>query len=156
MAERSGPALLIPPPLVFAAACGAMYALHRFIPASRLDFPYAENIGLVIGLMGLLLFLMAGAGFVSRKTTVSPHHPEKTSALVTDGVYSISRNPMYLGMALLTLAFAAIALQPLGLILLAAAIWYITRFQIIPEENVLAEKFGKDYTAYRAKVRRWI
>ena len=156
MADRTGPALLIPPPLVFAATWAAMYAPYRFAPVSRVDVPFAENIGLVVGLMGLLILLMAGASFVARKTTVSPHHPEKTSALVTDGIYAISRNPMYLGMALLTLAIAAVLLQPLGLVLLAGAIWYITRYQIIPEETVLAEKFGEDYAAYCAKVRRWI
>ena len=156
MAERTGPALLVPPPLVFASTWMVMYLTYRFIPASRLDVPLAENIGLVIGLMGLLLLLFAGAGFVSRKTTVSPHHPEKTTALVTDGVYGLSRNPMYLGLALLTLAMSALLLQPLGLVLLAGAIWYITRFQIIPEETVLAEKFGEDYADYRAQVRRWV
>ena len=76
--------------------------------------------------------------------------------LVTDGIYAHSRNPMYVGQALLLAAWAvwlAHALAPLGAV---AFVLYITRFQILPEERALAARFGDDWRAYRARVRRWL
>ncbi|MCI4646093.1 MAG: isoprenylcysteine carboxylmethyltransferase family protein [Hyphomonadaceae bacterium] len=148
--------LLVPPPLVFALAIFLTWATGAPFPGTQLPWPILRNIGLAVGILGGLVLLMAGAGFLARKTTVSPHRPDKTSTLVTDGVYLISRNPMYLGMALGTLAAALMLRQPVGLIWLALAMGYITWFQILPEEAALTEKFGADFEAYKKRVRRWI
>lgn len=148
--------LLIPPPLVFALAILLSWAAGALFPMTRLDWPLLANIGLAVGILGALVLLMAGAGFMARKTTVNPHHPDRTSQLVTDGIYLLSRNPMYLGMALVTLAAALIFRQPLGLVFLAAAMGWITWFQILPEEAALKAKFGPEFEAYTKRVRRWI
>ena len=72
------------------------------------------------------------------------------------GLYRFTRNPMYLGM-LTWLAGWGIYLGSLSpLIMLPVFIWVLTVQQIIPEETVLAEKFGDDYLAYKQKVRRWL
>jgi protein-S-isoprenylcysteine O-methyltransferase Ste14 len=76
--------------------------------------------------------------------------------LVSTGVYSFTRNPMYLGMALVLLAWAAYlssAWSLLGPLLFAL---YITRFQIVPEERVLDRLFGTSFAAYKKCVRRWL
>lgn len=103
----------------------------------------------IFGVWGLI-------AFYRHSTSVNPHKPQHTSSLVTSGVYRVSRNPMYL--ALLFGLFAAVfywgniysALVPL------LFIWYMNEFQIKPEEEVLAEKFGSDWEEYSNEVRRWI
>jgi len=148
--------LLIPPPLVFLLAIILTYAGKRVLPSMRVDLPLMPNVGLALAALGVLLALLAVSGFVSRRTTVSPHHPEKSSALVTDGVYAFTRNPMYLALALIAAGCALMQAAPLGLVFVAGAIWYITRYQIRPEEEALSETFGAEFDAYRKRVRRWI
>jgi protein-S-isoprenylcysteine O-methyltransferase Ste14 len=94
--------------------------------------------------------------FRRAKTTVNPLKPETSASLVSTGVYSFTRNPMYLGMALVLLAWAAYLASPWALAGPALFALYITRFQIIPEERVLARLFGTSFAEYRKRVRRWL
>ena len=99
-------------------------------------------------LLGLLAFFRRG-------TTINPLRPAKASALVTGGIYRITRNPMYVGMAFLLAGWAVWlgALWPfLGPVLFVA---YLTRFQILPEERILRGKFA-EFDAYATRVRRWL
>ncbi|VEJ29982.1 Putative protein-S-isoprenylcysteine methyltransferase [Rothia dentocariosa] len=90
-----------------------------------------------------------------------PHHsepvrPERTVNIVSSGIYRLSRNPMYLGMACILTGWAVWLWQVqavLGVVLFVA---WITRFQIIPEERILTQKFGTEYRHYRQQVRRWV
>ena len=148
--------LLIPPPLVFLLAIILTYAGKRVFPAMHVDLPLIPNVGLALAALGVLLALLAIAGFVARRTTVSPHHPERSSTLVTDGVYAFTRNPMYLALALVAAGCALMQAAPLGLVFVAGAIWYITQFQIKPEEEALNQIFGSEFEAYKKQVRRWI
>lgn len=107
------------------------------------------SIGAAFDLLGLIAFRRA-------KTTLNPLRPDKASALVTGSIYRITRNPMYVGLALLLIAWAVYlsALWPfLGP---AIFVFYIDRFQITPEERVMRGKFGAEYAAYAARVRRWL
>ncbi len=115
------------------------------IPGGRGD----SRRGVACDLLGVLAFRAS-------RTTVNPLKPERASALVTGGIYRVTRNPMYLGMTLLLLAWAIqlSALLPfLGPVVFVA---YITRFQIEPEERTLRRVFGDGYTAYARQVRRWL
>ena len=94
--------------------------------------------------------------FRQRRTTVNPLKPENTSALVTHGVYRITRNPMYVGLAWLLLAWAFWLGSPWGLLAPVALVAYLTRFQILPEERVLRAHFGAEFDAYAQRVRRWL
>lgn len=156
MNKSPGMALKIPPPLVFLAAIIGTYALKLLVPAARMDIGVLANVGLALALLGLLLALLAISEFRQQKTTINPHRPDNSTALVTGGVFALSRNPMYLALALVSGGAVLMQAAPVGLVFVAGAIWYITRFQIIPEEAALAQKFGEDYAAYRARVRRWI
>ena len=106
-------------------------------------------VGLGFDVLGLLAFQRA-------RTTVNPLRPGKASALVATGVYRITRNPMYVGMALLLCAWAVV----LGFLAALAGplvfVLFITRFQIVPEERVLSAKFGENYTRFCQQVRRWL
>ena len=88
--------------------------------------------------------------------TVSPLDPEQTEHFVSDGVYRFSRNPMYAGLGCWLVAWAGYLAHPLPWLFLAAFVAYMTWFQIMPEERVLAQKFGAEYESYCWRVRRWL
>ena len=90
------------------------------------------------------------------RTTVNPLRPEKASSLVTSGIFRLTRNPMYLGLALIVAAAAAWYGNLLGGFVVPMFVLYINRFQIVPEERALAAKFGTAFDAYRSRTRRWI
>jgi len=148
--------LKIPPPAVFLAAVLLLVAGHWFVPALSFVFPGQVSIALLLGLAGIVPGLQAVLEFVARKTTINPTAPETATTLVTGGIYRISRNPMYLGLVCLLLA-AAVFWGTLTVIAVAPAfVWFITEFQIKPEENSLRQVFGADYETYLSDVRRWI
>jgi protein-S-isoprenylcysteine O-methyltransferase Ste14 len=82
--------------------------------------------------------------------------PASASSLVSSGVYRITRNPMYVGVLLVLVAWATFLAAPLALPGPLAFVLYIGRFQIAPEEAVLGKLFGAEYAEYKAKVRRWL
>jgi protein-S-isoprenylcysteine O-methyltransferase Ste14 len=146
----------VPPPVVAVIAAAGMWVLASYWPMVRFEVPAPALIGLTVALIGGLI---AGAGartIRQAKTTVSPLHPDKTSSIVTRGIYGYTRNPMYVGLVFVLLGcfvgFGGMS-AALGLV---AFILYITRFQIEAEERILEAKFGKDYVAYKARVRRWL
>ena len=79
-----------------------------------------------------------------------------TSTLVTTGIFRISRNPMYLSLTLWLLAWSLFCGTFWGLLVVVAFVVYLTEFQIKPEEQFLAQKFGQAYLEYKQSVRRWI
>lgn len=93
--------------------------------------------------------------FIIARTTYKPHQPERTSVLVTSGVYRWSRNPMYLGLVLLLVALYIALRAWWGLLLVPLFALWLQRFQISVEERVLKERFGAEYQAYCKRVRRW-
>lgn len=145
----------IPPPLVALFVAAAMWL-------ATLGLDVADYLGVMRWPLVIVFLALGGlaplgvAQFARAKTTVNPLNIAKASALVTTGVFGWTRNPMYLGMASVLVAWALFLSVPwvmLGPGLFAA---FITRFQIIPEEHVMAAKFGAEYEVYRARVRRWI
>lgn len=146
----------LPPPLVM-LACGAVaWVAARLLPALAIDVPARMPLAIVVAVVALSIELAAAALFFRRRTTVNPLKPDTATQLIVGGLNRFSRNPMYVGQALLLAAWAlwlAHALAPLGAI---AFVLYITRFQILPEERALAARFGDDWRAYRARVRRWL
>src|SRR6185312_11178713 len=94
--------------------------------------------------------------FRKAKTTKNPMKPQAASSLVTAGVYQRTRNPMYLGLLLVLLGLALYLWSAWSLLGPIFFVMYISRFQIEPEERALATLFGSEYSAYKAKVRRWL
>lgn len=147
---------MIPPPVYVLAIAGIMWWLDKSWPV----FVWLDNslnmLGLVIIVIAALLDLWSLGLFVRSKTTVNPMKPVNTNKLVLDGMYKITRNPMYLGM-LIALTGWWIYLGSLSpLFMLPVFVWLLTVQQIIPEEAVLEEKFGAEYLSYKQRVRRWI
>jgi protein-S-isoprenylcysteine O-methyltransferase Ste14 len=146
----------IPPPLVAAAIAFAMWPLSSLLPKVAAPENARLAIAITVALIGIAFALAGAIAFRRAKTTVNPLHPEQTTALVVAGVYRISRNPMYAGMLLCLLAWAIYLASPLSLAGPLAFIFFINRFQIGPEEKILAEKFGEAFERYRASARRWL
>ncbi len=96
------------------------------------------------------------AAFRASRTTINPLKLDHASALVTGGVYRVTRNPMYVGVMLLLLAWGIYLSSLLSLAGLPVFVMYITRFQIQPEERVLRNIFGEKYSSYEKRVRRWL
>lgn len=145
----------IPPPLV-GLACGlAMWGLSRLAPAIAMSdaMRYVLAVGLV--LLGFAIALSGVVSFRRARTTVNPLRPDAASELVTGGVYRFTRNPMYLGMLLVLVGWAAFLASPLALLGAAAFAFFIDRFQIRPEERALRAVFGESFNAYASRVRRW-
>jgi protein-S-isoprenylcysteine O-methyltransferase Ste14 len=148
--------LKIPPPVVALLIAAAMWGIASVAPSAGVPAPIRLVAAIAIALAGLATAVSGAVAFRRAKTTTSPSKPETTSALVTSGVYRFTRNPMYVGVTLVLLAWAVFLSSIWTLLGPMAFTLYITRFQIIPEERVLAGLFGAAYSAYQAKVRRWI
>jgi protein-S-isoprenylcysteine O-methyltransferase Ste14 len=146
----------IPPPVVAVLVLPAMWLLSNLLP--RVEAAPGARVALAIGIAAIgLAFSLAGAlAFRRAKTTVNPLHPERATALVTHGVYRVTRNPMYVGLMLGLLAWAVFLASPLSLAGPVLFIVYINRFQIEPEESALKAKFGAVYEQYKATARRWL
>lgn len=148
--------LKIPPPLVALACAVCMYAISQWIPDWRWNWPYKLHLGIAVALTGIAFDLLGVLAFYRAKTTVNPLKPSGTSSIVQHGVYRITRNPMYLGMLLVLTGYALYLSHLLAFLLLPVFVAYLTRFQIMPEERILQEKFGAAYSSYASRVRRWI
>ncbi|MEP1441871.1 MAG: isoprenylcysteine carboxylmethyltransferase family protein [Hyphomicrobiales bacterium] len=147
--------LVIPPPVQGVIAAVIMWAIAKFVPALNTPFNGSLKLAIVVGAFGLAIEFAALFMFLRAKTTVSPLSPQKTESLVINGLYKYSRNPMYLGLAFLLIAYAVWLSNPLSTLVLLGFVWWITKFQIEPEEEVLREKFGNEYIEYQDRVGRW-
>ena len=146
----------VPPPLIALAGAALIYAGAQWLPQANLRVPGQAIAALVFLFAGLTLELHSVTAFFKRKTTITPLNPEKASALVTDGFYRFTRNPMYLGMALLLCAVMLWTGSLTGLLVIPLFAWILTQVQIKPEEAALERIFGDDYRSYKARVRRWM
>jgi protein-S-isoprenylcysteine O-methyltransferase Ste14 len=146
----------IPPPIVGLLTGLGMWAVARVTPVIVPPHALRWGVAGALVLAGLMLTAPAVMAFARAHTTVNPLTPDAATALVTGGVYRITRNPMYLGMALALLGFTVFLAAPAALIGPVAFVAYITRFQIVPEERVMRAKFGAAFEEYAGRVRLWI
>ena len=149
-------ALKVPPVAQVIITAAAMYGVSKMVPALTFSLNGSTALAVGLGVMGMSLGVMGVTQFRKAQTTPNPQALEKVSSLVTSGIYRYSRNPMYLGLVLSLLGWAFYLSHFLAFVLLPIFILYMTRFQIQPEEQMMARKFGKTYQAYLNKVRRWI
>ncbi|MFB2862181.1 methyltransferase family protein [Aeromonas sp. MdU4] len=143
--------LRVPPPLIFMLCAASMWWLKGETQGGRAAIVLLALLIMVGAIMGFGALLR----FRRHQTTVSPTRPHHTRYLVTDGVYRISRNPMYFGLFCWLAAWACY----LGGLWVwcgpALLLGWLTRFQIMPEERLLQARFGEEYAHYCQRVRRW-
>lgn len=147
--------LKIPPIFVFLFFGGIMYMLAKFLPVGHFDFFGRSYLMVALLVTAVLIGLVSLFQFYKSKTTIDPTKPGKVSKLVTNGIYAYSRNPMYLGVLMILLAFGIYLGNAFNVLTAAGFVAYINRFQIIPEERILLKIFGKEYSQYCVLVRRW-
>ncbi len=148
--------LRIPPAVVALIAAIGIWWLAGWASSLSSDIPFRKPLaalliaaGFVAGFAGIFTFRVA-------HTTVDPRHPGAARVLVTGGIYRYTRNPMYVGIVLVLLAWVVFLGNILSLLMVALFVVYLNRFQIIPEERALAENFGEQFLQYQKRVRRWI
>lgn len=167
-ANRDIPGVIAPPPLIYLGFLFLGWALAKLgaQPAAveagfgwlsagfGLTVEARRAIALVLIIGGLLFDGMAAGLFRRRGTAVEPWKP--STALIVEGPYRFTRNPIYLGFAI-TFVGLAIAMDSwIALLMLLPCIAVVDRFVIAREERYLAARFGANYEAYRQKVRRWL
>lgn len=156
MSGRDHPGVIAPPPLIYLGFLLGGWGLGRLAGLPSIGGEAVARVavaGLLIG-FGLALELWAIGAFRRRRTAVQPWKP--STALVAEGPYRFSRNPIYLGFAVTYLGLALALNSWLALALLAPCLLVVDRGVIAREERYLSAKFGASYDAYRARVRRWI
>jgi len=120
----------------------------------------SEHVRLVLlvsfALLGSIIIGIGALAFKQAQTTVNPTKPETSSSLVNIGIFSVTRNPMYVGMVAWLIGWLCFLASPLTICFIFGFILYMNRFQIIPEERILTTLFKQDYIDYCAQVRRWL
>ena len=148
--------LKIPPPVVTALLAVMMWGISLVTPPFEVPGLIRVVVAALLVLTGACISIAGVVAFQRAKTTVNPMKPETTSALVESGIYRRSRNPMYVGILFMLVAWAIFLSSAWALIGPAVFVLYINRFQIEPEERVLASLFGAAYADYKSAVRRWL
>jgi len=144
----------IPPPVV-TFICGIVIYFSKSIFNQFLS--YSNNtVSLFLLISGFVVFISAVQSFRKQKTTVNPLEPRQASSLVTSGIFKFSRNPMYLGMLIILLSISFKFNLIGGIITSLFFYFFITKFQIVPEEAAMNELFGNQFIDYCKKTRRWI
>ncbi len=148
--------LKVPPIVLVFITALAMY----FSPNPIVYFTIDKEVVLYLtrGLFVLSSSIVVAGIYCFKKanTSVDPVNPNKSSVLVDFGIYKFTRNPMYLGFAIMLLAMAIKMQTLIALLWLLVFVLYMTRFQIKPEEQALTKIFGDAYVGYCQRVRRWV
>ena len=144
----------IPPPIVtlFFGLC-IYFSRDYFL---SYEYKLLDILSYMCYFIGLCILILAVNSFKKQSTTVNPIKIENASSLVTSGVFEYSRNPMYLGMALILFGLALMFNVIGGTLFTLLFTIYITKFQIKPEEEVMEKLFGEDFLKYKQNVRMWL
>ena len=148
--------LRVPPRLIALAVGLGMWAMSFLEP--RFDSPQSHHWATALGgaVAGAAITFAGAATLRAARTTLLPMRPEKSTSLVTTGIFRWTRNPMYLGLLTALVGWAAFLSAAWPLLGPVVFVLYVDRFQIRPEERVLAELFAADYAKYTRRVRRWL
>jgi protein-S-isoprenylcysteine O-methyltransferase Ste14 len=148
--------LRIPPPAVTALVAVIMWGISRLTLPLEVPGLIRVVVAVVLVLTGACIGIAGVVAFRRGKTTINPMRPQTTSALISSGIYRFSRNPMYVGILFALVAWAIFLSSAWAMLGPVAFVLYINRFQIEPEECVLAGMFGAAYADYKSAVRRWL
>ena len=142
------------PPTYLLLSIVIMVVLHFLFPVAKvIPFPW-NLLGAIPLALGFALNLLADRAFKKHGTTVKPF--EESTALITTGVFQVSRNPMYFGFVLILVGIATFmgSLTPCAIIPIFAALMDVVFIKV--EERMLEHTFGDRWLEYKKKARRWI
>ena len=149
-------ALKVPPLALGLLIAAIMWLAEWATPTLRFMFPARSFFSVAFVVTGAVISGLGIASFRRAKTTVNPMKPDSSSSLVVSGIYTYTRNPMYLGFLLILVGWAIFLSNALAFFLLPGFILYMNRFQIEPEEKALASRFGEMFVSYTSRVRGWL
>ncbi len=144
----------INPPTLFWILISAVLAADLFLPVTRLDEPWLPWCGAALVILGIGISAAGKNRFQRVRTNVFTF--EEPGEMVTDGLYGVSRNPMYLGLVLAGLGAALVSATLSGLILSALFATIVRFWYIAHEERAMRRKFGERYDDYCQQVGRWL
>lgn len=133
-----------------------MRLLSEIGPAANVDFKVKLLLASSFVVIGLACMIAGVMRFRKAETMIDPLNPEKANQLVVTGIYHLSRNPMYLGMAWIAVACGIYLANPWSLLGVVGFVLFINRFQITPEEKAMDKLFGIQFAQYKTSVRRWL
>lgn len=142
------------PPLVYLAGIAAGFGIDWLIPLRGLSAEVQLAVGLPIIALAIVLVLMSA--WALWRAGTSPLHERPTTRVISTGLYGMSRNPIYVAMTLGCVGVAITVDRVWILAATAIAVLVIDRMVITREEVFLEAKFGEEYLAYKARVRRWV
>ena len=148
--------LKIPPLLVALLVGVAMWEITSVSPSLDVPLFIREVAAGLLLIAGAAIAFLCFVALISARTTFNSMKPKATSSLVTGGIYSFTRNPMYVSVLLMLIAWAIFLSSAWALVGPVAFVLYINQFQIMPEERALAAMFGTAYAEYKGRVRRWL
>ena len=146
----------IPPPLVMMLLGAMAWTWAHYFPTLSFRLPFHTGMATAVAVAGLALNGLPKVAFGRAGTTVNPLRPGAATHLVTSGVYRYSRNPMYLGQAVILFGWGIYLHNVLGFLAIPAFVLYISRLQIVPEERHLLARFGDEYTRFCQQSPRWL
>ncbi len=146
----------IPPVVVTLLTALLMWGSSLLLSQSHWSFTLRLLLFILLVIIGGSVALLGVWQFYKNKTTVNPIDPNNVNGIVCDGIYKYTRNPMYVGLALLLMGLVFLLGKLLLLFWVVFFVIYITKFQIKPEEQFLSNKFGKEFENYKKSVRRWV
>jgi protein-S-isoprenylcysteine O-methyltransferase Ste14 len=148
--------LKIPPPVVALTFGVLMWLTSTTFRAAANPITFHAVVAVVFACVGAVIGVSAMALFVRAKTTMNPIKADTATSLVTNGVFRVTRNPMYLSLLLYLIAWAVYLENWLALVFVPLFVIYMNEFQIKPEERAMETLFGPHYAEYKARVRRWV
>ena len=148
--------LKIPPVLLVIIFAFLMLGTDYLLPGIDVNTALQYTLAAALALTGAAIALAGVMHFKKAQTTVNPLSPESSASLVIEGVYRVTRNPMYVGFLLVLLGWSVVLSNPFAALITAGFVIYMNRFQILPEERALQNLFGDAYTDYKSRVPRWI
>jgi protein-S-isoprenylcysteine O-methyltransferase Ste14 len=151
---KDSPGVIAPPPLIFLSGLLIGWLLGWAYPLRFSLGALAIPVGGLLALTGATLIALPWLQMRKAKTNIEPWKP--TTAIVSDGIYGVTRNPVYLGVSSIYLGICAAFGLVWPLVMLPLVLIVIQKGVIEREESYLEAKFGTDYLDYKSNVRRWL
>jgi protein-S-isoprenylcysteine O-methyltransferase Ste14 len=148
--------LSMPPAVILMVHLGLAWLCNRFLGFANFQFSFQKLVSLSLFFVGIIMTIWTIFVMYRARTTIDPVSPDRASKLITTGIFSISRNPIYLALLMLLMAWVIWLGNVIAIFLGATFVWQLTHFQIHAEEEALEAKFGKRYLEYKKRVRKWI
>lgn len=148
------PGVVAPPPLIYVGTLAVGLLANALYPVRFLPHGLSRALGWPLVASGLAILILGLREMKWAETNVDPYHP--ATAIVSEGPFRYTRNPIYVGFTLIYGGISALANALPPILLLPAVIAVMRRGVIEREERYLERKFGDEYLRYKGRVRRWI